>query len=301
MSTPSFTNPRESLAMITTTTRLTLAAVLIAAPAAFAQLANRPMSTPPHGPYLKTCQQAKVVGETGNTLTAMCPTRRGELVEALVIIPCAGSIDNFNGNLHCVGNPPAVPKGSYLETCRMSLTEGSNLRALCGGNFSKIALPCAGDIRDVNGKLTCAAPAGAPPPRPDPPRLKTGAPPPNGPYLQSCKDARVTENNVLLATCLTRAREEREAMLWPLPCRGTIGNFNGNLHCVGDLPAVPEGPYLETCPFSLIDQNAFLRAGCRAGENLLWSKLALPLPCPGSAVQNVNAKLVCAGPLGVRQ
>ena len=281
---------------------LTLAGLLLAAPGAFAQLAKPgpltkpgPMTTPPFGPYLKSCQQAKVVGEFGNTVTAMCPTRSGELVEALVIIPCAGTIDNFNGNLHCVGNPPAVPMGSYLQACRMSLIdmETNTLRALCGNNFTKLSLPCAGDIRDVNGKLGCSAPPGAPPPRSaPPPRLKTGAPP-NGPYQKSCTDARVTENS-LLATCRTRAGDTRESMILALPCKGTIDNFNGNLHCVGSPPAVPVGPYLETCTLSLMD-GTLLRAACPAGPNLLWSKLAMP--CPGE-IQNANGKLACAGGVG---
>src|SRR6266481_4746849 len=79
------------------------------------------------------------------------------------------------------------PPGSYQQTCREINMRGDTLRAKCettSGGWVRTSLndadQCAGDITNIDGQLTC----------------NKNSSPPQGTYLQSCKNVRVRYNTL---------------------------------------------------------------------------------------------------------
>ena len=164
----------------------------------------------------------------------------------------------------------ALPSGSYLQSCSNAVVGTDNvLKAKCrtmSGALvdTSLHLPCAGSIDNINGKLTCS---GAP-----------AAGVPQGSYLQSCGDARVT-NNVLTAKCRRANQTVADASL-NLPCSGKIDNLNGRLVCVGGSPT-PGAPAAPPTPVS-----------CAAGTVLLDGKSCVTLtPWPAGVVLPDGSKI----------
>lgn len=114
---------------------------------------------------------------------------------------------------------------------------------------------------------------------------------PQGSYLDSCRDAYVSPDNVLRAECRDRSGRFRAAAL-QLPCRRDIGNDAGALVCGrADAPErVPSGSYLDSCRDAYVDRG-ILRAECptRRGQ---FRDTALQLPCRRD-IGNDNGALVC--------
>jgi hypothetical protein len=112
----------------------------------------------PAGSYAQTCANVQVAG---NVLHARCRTMQGGMVDTALELPCKGSIDNINGRLTCTGAPAGgVPPGSYLQTCGDARVQNGVLYANCRRANQSVAqaslkLPCAGQVENLNGVLTC--------------------------------------------------------------------------------------------------------------------------------------------------
>lgn len=109
------------------------------------------------------------------------------------------------------------PPGSYQSTCTNVKVQkllggpGKNLTASCQKRDGKsidalLALPCAGDIENKNGKLVCK-------PGPNP-----FAPPP-GSYRKHCKDVSMA-GPILRAACKTSEGFRVNTSINTLECRG---------------------------------------------------------------------------------
>jgi CVNH domain len=122
------------------------------------------------------------------------------------------------------------PPGSYQGTCTDAKVQkllggpGKNLTATCQKKSGKpvdavLALPCAGDIANDNGRLVCK-------PGPNP-----FAPPP-GSYLAQCKNANMA-GPILRASCKANDGSRVDTTINTLDCRGRdIGvKPNGKLTC----------------------------------------------------------------------
>ena len=167
------------------------------------------------------------------------------------------------------------PPGSYQQTCREIRMHGDSLRAKCettSGRWVKTSLDdasqCAGDITNIDGQLTC----------------NRDSSPPQGTYLESCKNVRV-RYNTLYARCKTRSGQWADTSLNDFGrCNGGIGNFDGQLRCGsghgdgdrdrdrdhdGDRDRNtgygPSGSYTQTCRDVQANGNA-LRARCETSD-----------------------------------
>ena len=122
------------------------------------------------------------------------------------------------------------PPGSYQSTCtnvkaqKLLGGSGKSLTASCQKRDGKsidaaLALPCAGDIENKNGKLVCK-------PGPNP-----FAPPP-GSYQQSCKNASMA-GPILRASCKASDGGRVDTTINTLDCRGLdiAVKPNGKLKC----------------------------------------------------------------------
>jgi hypothetical protein len=128
-----------------------------------------------------------------------------------------------------------VPGGSYQQSCRHVHIRGGMLRAQCtapNGRYvhSTLALPCRGDIANINGYLRCTG-GGYYPPRP-------GGNPgygyvPRGSYQASCRNV-YANGGVLSAECTATNGAWVRSSLATQQCRpgSDIANVNGRLSCV---------------------------------------------------------------------
>src|SRR5215468_6820786 len=113
-----------------------------------------------------------------------------------------------------------IPLGSYQQTCRDIKLRGDSLRAKCETTryqWVRTQLDdvdrCVGDITNINGQLTCN---------------KNNAPP-DGTYLQTCKNVRV-RYNTLWARCKnmngqwvdTSLNDFNKVSRWHRECRWTV-------------------------------------------------------------------------------
>lgn len=121
---------------------------------------------PPPGGYLQTCSGSSVGAD--RVLRARCQTRQGSAVSASLKLPCAGAIENENGQLRCLpGSPP--PQGSYLQTCTAARVQADELLASCRRInhtivSASLRLPCSGRIENQDGRLLCVGVISSPPP-----------------------------------------------------------------------------------------------------------------------------------------
>jgi hypothetical protein len=121
---------------------------------------------PPPGGYLQTCSGSSVGAD--RVLRARCQTRQGSAVSTSLKLPCAGAIENENGQLRCMpGSPP--PQGSYLQTCTAARVQAGELLASCRRINQSIVsaslrLPCSGRIENQDGRLLCVGVISSTPP-----------------------------------------------------------------------------------------------------------------------------------------
>lgn len=123
---------------------------------------------PPPGSYLKTCSNPSIGAD--RVLRARCQTRQGSSIAAALQLPCAGAIENIDGQLRCLaGSPP--PQGSYLQSCSGARVQDGVLQASCrrisqAVVAASLRLPCGGRIENQDGRLLCigaTAPAASSP------------------------------------------------------------------------------------------------------------------------------------------
>jgi len=123
-------------------------------PSAFTQ-------TAPSGPYIDSCQNIEM---KGNTLRAKCQSADGKwnAVELRNARSCADGVINLNGVLSCQSG--IIPPGSYLSTCTDFNLHGTTLMASCRNEKGtdvatelRNANQCTGDIANKNGSLKCVA------------------------------------------------------------------------------------------------------------------------------------------------
>jgi hypothetical protein len=172
----------------------------------------------PAGSYLQTCHDAIV---SNGLLTATCRARNGDSEKTqLDFGPCTSDIWNADGHLTCLKGKP--PGGSYLQTCRDVIAQGTSVFATCrtiGGDWPHTMLSdvsvCVGDIGNDDGRLWCW----------------NGRTAPGGSYGQSCKEVFLDADR-LSARCKTRGGDWRTTLLAGVTdCVGDIGNNDGNLTC----------------------------------------------------------------------
>jgi CVNH domain-containing protein len=115
------------------------------------------------------------------------------------------------------------------------------------------------------------------------------AAPPAGSYTKSCEQIVVGEDNLIRASCRTTTGAMLKTSL-ALPCKGSIENRNGSLHCAGENAAdAPRGPYLKSCSNAVV-KDGVLQAWCTR-INMSGTNASLKLPC--KVVDNRDGRLVC--------
>lgn len=208
----------------------------------------------------------------------------------------------------------ALPRGSYLESCRELYVDGDTLYGECRdkrGRWKKTWISgyayCGGDIFNNNGVLDCRGdrlPPPAPPPPPATPPADAapdaeGALPP-GPWTKTCRDA-VVDGSVLRATCKDTRNVWRPTWIDLATCRqGEIANQDGLLVCVAPpVPALvplrdtlPKGSWLDSCRSGAV-KNYQMRAECYSNQGK-WLISDLDLKrCKRGTVANKNGVLAC--------
>lgn len=164
-----------------------------------------------------------------------------------------------------------IPPGSYQATCRnIKMHHNDRLQANCQtsqGNWVDTSLNdverCVGDITNIEGQLTC----------------NKNAAPPQGTYLQTCRDVRMG-SNTLWARCETRSGQGVDTSLNNVSqCGSDIVNIDGQLRCGGDdrgsdrdrdgdrdwRGGGPRGSYSQTCRDVRV-QGDRLRARCETSD-----------------------------------
>lgn len=138
------------------------------------------------------------------------------------------------------------------------------------------------------------------------PVVASEPPPPQGSYLETCRDARV-EGDTLHAECPDAAGKWKKTWLQGYRyCAGDITNENALLICNGgrlteeeaNAPSagasrgeLPPGPWLESCREPVLD-GAVLRAKCQ-DQNGQWRAAWIDLGQCSGEVGNINGELVC--------
>ncbi len=113
----------------------------------------------PRGSWQETCRDADI---RGNTLTARCRTRSGDMRKTSINYrQCRSEIYNDDGHLRCKG-AGRMPGGSWKETCRDARLDGNKLHAVCqkrDGSWRKTDIKynkCKNDrVMNDNGHLKC--------------------------------------------------------------------------------------------------------------------------------------------------
>jgi hypothetical protein len=188
----------------------------------------------PPGAWRATCGEARAyVQGGGKVLSARCTRRGGGTVAStLRYDTCRGQIINDNGRLACSGggggggSGPAIPRGSYRDSCNGVYMSGWNLNASCrdsSGRWNRTSLDirtCGDrDIANLNGRLSCTGGIGG------------GGQLPAGSYRSSCNSAYMT-GWTLNATCRDNRGRYVRTTLDIRPCdRRDIANVDGRLVC----------------------------------------------------------------------
>jgi hypothetical protein len=125
---------------------------------ATAQAQDSPVPTPalPAGSYALSCNSCSA---SGSELTCQCADAVGQSGTTSLPLPCSAPIENCNGDLTC-GACPALPAGSYLQTCEGCNAGRSELTcwcySVCGQlKPTSIDLSCERELSNCNGNLTC--------------------------------------------------------------------------------------------------------------------------------------------------
>ncbi len=174
----------------------------------------------PPGSWSQTCVDA-YVRESSKDLVALCRKKNGEWNSTslwLVIQPC--DIINDNGALNC-----ALPGGSYAQSCRniVYIWDLAQLQASCrdvNGNYqtSRVNLPCARPISNLNGHLFCGGWA----------ELLGGS------WQQSCQNMSWDGKDILSTQCRTKSGNWRNNTINLAQCRSRQAwNNDGYLTCEG--------------------------------------------------------------------
>lgn len=208
------------------------AALAFGAAAAWAQA----LPLPP-GQWRATCGEARAYAQGGGkVLSARCTQRGGSTAAStLRYDTCRGQIINDNGRLACSGGGsggggggPAVPRGSYRDSCNGTYMSGWTLIASCrdsSGRWNSTSLDTRAcgdrDVANLNGRLSCSGIGG-------------GGQLPPGSYRNSCNNAYMT-GRTLNASCRDNRGRYVRATLDIRTCgRRDITNVNGRLTCAGD-------------------------------------------------------------------
>ncbi|MGC2743064.1 MAG: CVNH domain-containing protein [Candidatus Angelobacter sp.] len=179
----------------------------------------------PEGSYQKTCSD---VSAKKGTLYAKCQDTEGKSHSAkLSHYEKCTDIANNNGKLECAGGAqaaaPALPAGSYTDSCKNIQMKGTTLHAICKSldgrempTSLKSANSCAEGVANVNGIQNCEVSGVLPP----------------GSYIATCKDVRL-QGTTLSAACNDGKDHWRNTGLRDVQkCNGDIANQNGRLRCV---------------------------------------------------------------------
>lgn len=254
--------------------------------------APNPGGQTPAGSYRSTCSNTMM---DGPVLSASCRDSRGGTVRSsLDTRNCGGrDIANLDGRLTCAGGGGGqIPSGSFRETCTDLAMNAQILTASCRdtrGQRARSTLDvrtCNGrDIANINGRLTCSAPA---------PQLPAGS------YGKSCSNA-MMDGSVLSASCRDSSGKTVRSSLDVRNCdRRDIANIDGRLTCAGGGGGqIPIGSYNQTCT-DLSMTSQILSASCKDGRgNRVRSTLDVRT-CGARDIANVNGRLTCgAGNGGV--
>jgi hypothetical protein len=187
--------------------------------------ASAAQETNPQGSYQQTCSNVSV---KKGTLYAMCQDAEGKSHSTkLSHYEKCSDIANKNGKLECAGGAeataPALPAGSYTDSCENVQMKGTTLHAVCKNQDGremptslKDANRCTDGVANVNGILNCAVSGVLPP----------------GSYIATCKDIQLLETT-LYATCQEGKGGWRNTGLRDVQkCNGDIANQNGKLRCM---------------------------------------------------------------------
>ncbi|MFC5472799.1 CVNH domain-containing protein [Paraherbaspirillum soli] len=213
----------------------------------------------PAGSYQESCRDIVILedGTYGTKLEATCDQSNGREIRSALPLPCNADIANIEGRLVCEERrggygrlyPPMqpraqrLPEGSYQKSCRDIVIQddrsyGPRLEATCGKSNggqqrSSLPLPCNGGIANMDGRLVCEGQGAYRDNRY--PSARQGPRLPEGSYQQSCKDIEIRNGPYgpeLEATCgKSNGQQQRSSLR--LPCRGGVGNIEGNLVCEG--------------------------------------------------------------------
>jgi hypothetical protein len=238
-------------------------------------------ATPPRGSYTNSCWGA--TADQG-TLRAFC--RRNDGSFRLTFLPnyqdCRGDIRNSNGRLECSRRGMNLPSGDWYVSCRNYRLEGPFLRAECRNRvgvwrFTEINYrQCAGDIRNVNGRLICDV---------DYEDL------PRGDWIRSCRNFSL-DGNLLRAECRDNQGRYRYTQLNIRNCRDDVSNRNGTLVCGrGNDDDLPPGNWRSSCRDYYVD-NRVLYAECRTTRNT-WRDTSIDLRNCRRPISNENGNLTC--------
>jgi hypothetical protein len=264
-------------------------------------------SSTPSGSYALTCSSCYVVNDV--LACDACVAIAGNARQSAIALPCDVDIANCDGSLTCGGcpdpnahdqlspapsppaaapaaaNPPvgAPPSGSFDQSCSgcrvvSGVLTCDECRTISGNlQSSALALPCAGDIANCDGALTCG-----------------GCPqPPDGSYAQTCTGCRVQDNVLSCDACRDTSDGAWFSTLL-LPCGGDIANCNGSLTC-GGCPVPPPGSYADSCSGCSVSADGSVLScdACRDTGDGAWFSTLL-LPCSGD-IANCNGTLTCGG------
>ena len=183
-----------------------------------------------------------------------------------------------------------VPSGSYQQTCTDISIKNGNLYAKCQDakgkpHSAKLSRyeKCSSEIVNKNGSLQCSHAPGSP--------ARAAAELPPGPYVESCRNARM-KGNTLSAVCKSADGSERPVSLKEANrCSQGVINLNGILSCaVNDV--IPPGSYMGSCKEIRL-QGTMLYAECNDGKDR-WMKTQLrdAHKCPGD-ISNYHGQLRC--------
>ena len=112
----------------------------------------------PPGSYALSCESCSA---TGSALSCQCLDAIGGSGATTLALPCAAPIENCNGDLFC-GVCPALPAGSYLQTCEGCFAGRDEVSCWCDSvcgvpKPTSINLSCESELSNCNGVLTCGS------------------------------------------------------------------------------------------------------------------------------------------------
>lgn len=242
----------------------------------------------PPGSWQKSCRNPEV---SGKILSADCLDRGGRYRYSEIDLRiCREPISNQNGYLTC-GEGPALPPGSWQQSCRDFEISGRTLSAECrdrGGRYRYSELDlrgCREPVSNQNGQLTCGEGERLPP----------------GGWRQSCHNAALN-GTILGAECLDRGGRYRYSELDLRYCREPVSNQNGYLTCgedevedeeddYGGDDDLPSGSWINSCRnYSM--NGGVLQAECR-NHSGQWRLTVLDTRNCSQPVANLDGVLTC--------